>query len=246
MAGEDLLEDDTGTGAAAKGKKKPLSKGQKIGLGIGIVTILLIIYQVRKQSAASASSSSATQPIDPATGYPSGSAQDQAALQAMQGSSASGSGYTGGGSGWSSAGATPTDTVPGDLASFFSSLPLTSPLSPQYVPPASSPQATPTINISVPPPDVVVNPASTTGSQGGASITNNNVPQATTLQSIIASIDPSHTSYSSGGKTYYGIGNTNDLTQIDAAAKKAGINVTQTNAKAIGIKGGSTSAVYIA
>lgn len=105
MAGEDLdLGDDGGTndtGKGGKGKKhKPLSKGQKIGVAIGAVTILLIVFQIKKGSSSSSSSTTASAPIDPQTGYPTGSAEDQAALAQI---SASQSGATaadgGGGSG---------------------------------------------------------------------------------------------------------------------------------------------------
>jgi hypothetical protein len=106
MAGEDLLEDDTGTsstsstdGPDGKKKKKPLSKGQKIGVAIGLVTIVLFIYEIEKNksAAATAGASTTSTPVDPQTGYPQGSAEDTAALAAMNGSG-SGSGYYGGGS----------------------------------------------------------------------------------------------------------------------------------------------------
>ena len=88
MAGEDLLEsggDSSPSESDTKGKKKkPLSKGQKIGVGIGVVTILLVIWQIKKSQAANASSTT-TAPIDPQTGYPSGSAEDQAALAQLSG-----------------------------------------------------------------------------------------------------------------------------------------------------------------
>lgn len=116
MAGEDLLEGDDGgsndTSPAKGGKKKhkPLSKGQKIGVVIGVVTIVLVIYQIRKSNAASASTTSS---IDPATGYPTGSAQDLAALAEQQGtgSAAGGSGSSIGGLSGSGVGTTDTGTT---------------------------------------------------------------------------------------------------------------------------------------
>lgn len=106
MAGEDLLEGDDGGAndtADTKGAKKhkPLSKGQKIGAAVGIVTILLVIYQIKKSEAAtSTASATASAPIDPQTGYPEGSAEDQAALAAIQSSGGAGSMYSSGGGGW--------------------------------------------------------------------------------------------------------------------------------------------------
>jgi hypothetical protein len=102
MAGEDLLEGSDGgsndTDAKSKGKKKPLSKGQKIGVIIGGVTILLVIVQIErsKASASTAATTSTTAPIDPTTGYPSGSPEDQAALANMGSSGGGGSGYSSG------------------------------------------------------------------------------------------------------------------------------------------------------
>jgi hypothetical protein len=121
MAGEDLLEDDTGTGSKTgpdgKKGKKPLSKGQKIGLGIGLVTIVLFIYQIEKGKAASSSTAaSSTAPIDPTTGYPSGSAQDESAL-AGSGTGGAGGFSSGGGGGFfsdpSSSAAPATDPFQG-------------------------------------------------------------------------------------------------------------------------------------
>lgn len=85
MAGEDLLESggDSSSDTAATGKDKkhkPLSKGQKIGVAIGVITILLVIWQIKKSQASSATTGTTTTPIDPQTGYPEGSAEDQAAL----------------------------------------------------------------------------------------------------------------------------------------------------------------------
>ena len=251
MAGEDLLEDggDSATGGKAGKAHKPLSKGQKIGVGIGLVTILLIIWQVHKQSAANAASSSTSTPIDPTTGYPTGSAQDQAALQQMQSSSSgSGSGSYGGGSGWGGGSSTPaTDPVPADLTSFFGSLPSTNPLSPNYVAPSTttSSSVTPSITVNVPPPAVVTQPASTVAATGGASTTNDTTPTAGTLASLVASLDPGHTTTTVAGKTYYGIGNQSALSAIDTAAKKQNIGVATTNAKALGLPGGKSTATYI-
>jgi hypothetical protein len=110
MAGEDLLEGaDGGTNdtTGAKGKKhKPLSKGQKIGVAIGAITILLVVYQIKKGQASSSSSTTASAPIDPQTGYPAGSAQDQAALAQIAASQSAASsagqyGTGGGGGSWS-------------------------------------------------------------------------------------------------------------------------------------------------
>ena len=119
MAGEDLLEgDDGGTndtdGAPGKkGKKKPLSKGQKIGVAIGLVTIVLFIYEIQKNKSASSSSGAAgtTSTIDPQTGYPSGSAADQAALSQLSGSS--GGGYYGSGGYYTSPSSSSTDPFQG-------------------------------------------------------------------------------------------------------------------------------------
>jgi hypothetical protein len=86
MAGEDLLEDDTGDGT--KKKHKPLSKGQKIGVAIGVVTIILFIYEIEKNKSNAAAAVTTTTPIDPQTGYPEGSAQDQAALAQLGGAGA--------------------------------------------------------------------------------------------------------------------------------------------------------------
>lgn len=102
MAGEDLLEGDDGgtndTSSSAKGSKKkhkPLSKGQKIGVAIGLITILLVIIQIEKSKAATtaaAGSTSSSTPIDPQTGYPEGSAEDEAALAAINAGSTTSSG----------------------------------------------------------------------------------------------------------------------------------------------------------
>lgn len=111
MAGEDLLEDGGDSSSAEKPVKgkKPLSKGQKIGVGIGVVTIVLFIYEIQKSKNAAAASATTTAPIDPQTGYPSGSAQDQAAL-AQMGNASGAYGYQGQGSygSYPSTGATST------------------------------------------------------------------------------------------------------------------------------------------
>jgi len=107
VAGEDLDEDTSDSssapGAAGKKGKKPLNKGQKIGVAIGVVTILLFIYEIKKNSAATAATAAsattpAAAPIDPQTGYPSGSVQDQNALAAINGTSSYANGNSTGGS----------------------------------------------------------------------------------------------------------------------------------------------------
>jgi len=114
MAGEDLLEGDDGgsNDSSAKGKKgkKPLSKGQKIGLGIGLATIVLVIYQIKKGSASSAAAGTTTAAAatDPATGYPSGSIQDQQALASMNGTSSANGGSSGAYGGYGSYGSSST------------------------------------------------------------------------------------------------------------------------------------------
>lgn len=132
MAGEDLdLGDDGGANdtAGAKGKKhKPLSKGQKIGVAIGAITILLVIVQIERSKSASAATTTATTsstPIDPQTGYPSGSAADQAALAQMasaadQGSY--GSGYYGSDGTGGSSSSLDTGTDPSTGASYSSEI----------------------------------------------------------------------------------------------------------------------------
>jgi hypothetical protein len=81
--------------------------------------------------------------------------------------------------------------------------------------------------------------------QGGASTTNDGTPTAGTLASLVATLDPSHTTTVVGGTTYYGIGNNKALTSIQGAAKSQGITVSQTNAKALGLPGGKATAQYI-
>jgi hypothetical protein len=134
MAGEDLLEGtDGGTNdtdaKGGKGKKhKPLSKGQKIGAAIGAITILLVVYQIKKGQASSAASTTSSAAIDPQTGYPVGSAQDQAALATLNGTSAaqgygSYSGGGGGGGGYYSGGSsTDSGTDPATGQSYSSEL----------------------------------------------------------------------------------------------------------------------------
>jgi hypothetical protein len=171
VAGEDLLEgtdggsNDTGSasGPGSK-KKKPLSKGQKIGLVIGLVTIALVVIQIeRSKSAASSAATSTSTPIDPETGYPEGSAQDQAALANLAAQSGGGSyGAQGGSDGYGSSdssGASDTDpatgisysseigTINGTLGTLGTDL---TGLESQFstfqsdVPPATTPSTTPT------------------------------------------------------------------------------------------------------
>ena len=87
MAGEDLLEDsgsgDSSTGSGTSKKHKPLSKPQKIGVAIGVLTIILVVVQIERSKSASTATAGASTPIDPETGYPEGSAEDQAALAAV-------------------------------------------------------------------------------------------------------------------------------------------------------------------
>lgn len=101
MAGEDLLEDsgsgDSSTGSGTSKKHKPLSKPQKIGVAIGVLTIILVVVQIERSKSASTATAGASTPIDPETGYPEGSAEDQAALAALE--SGSGAGSSGGGDG---------------------------------------------------------------------------------------------------------------------------------------------------
>jgi hypothetical protein len=118
----DLLDSGGDGGAPAgdahgKKPKKPLSKGQKIGVVIGVVTILLVVVQIErsKASTAAAASPASSTPIDPQTGFPEGSAQDQAALSQI-GSSAGAGGLGSGGGGYYSvptSSATQTDPFQG-------------------------------------------------------------------------------------------------------------------------------------
>jgi hypothetical protein len=246
MAGEDLDLDETGSEGGKNGKRKPLSQGQKIGIGIGIVTILLIIYQVRKQSAANAAaSSSSSAAVDPLTGYPSGSPQDQQALASMYSASASTGSYPGSGGGGTVSGG--VSSSGSDLATYLESLPSTNPFSPYYTSPTDTftSNPSPSINVNVPLPDVITTPVATTAGQGGASTTNDSTPGANTLANIINSIDPNHTTVVVGGHTYYGIGNNPALTSISTAAHQQSIFYTQTNAKALGLPGGKATAQYI-
>lgn len=249
MAGEDLDLDESGADGGKKGKHKPLTKGQKIGIGIGLATILLIIYQVKKQSAANASTSASSSAIDPLTGYPTGSAQDQAALSSMYSGSASTGSYpgSGGGGGYYGGGTTTTDTSGSDLATYLESLPSSNPLSPNYTGASStSPATTPSITVNVPAPEVTTTPAATTAAQGGASTTHDSTPPAAnSLLAIVNAIDPNHTTVTVGGKTYYGIGNNPALTSISTAAHQQGVTYTQTNAQALGLPGGKATAQYI-
>lgn len=82
-------------------------------LGGGAVVIVAAIVYYRKHAASSASSASSAAPsttdttgIDPATGFPYGSPEDQAALASM----GSGFGYPGGGPGGGTGGPLPTGT----------------------------------------------------------------------------------------------------------------------------------------
>jgi hypothetical protein len=91
--------DDSSSPASGK-KKGKVSKGMKISILIGIITIFLFIYQIRK----SQSASTTTAATDPQTGYPAGSAQDEAALASLGSAAGSGSSYDSG---------TGTDTTTG-------------------------------------------------------------------------------------------------------------------------------------
>lgn len=77
---------------------KKVNKWAAGAIGAAAIGGGYLLYRSR-QNAAAAASSSASTPVDPLTGYPQGSAEDQAALAAQQ-SAAYGSGFGGGGYGF--------------------------------------------------------------------------------------------------------------------------------------------------
>ena len=75
-----------------------LSKGQKVAVGCGGAVVVFLVYRSYSKAKAAAGSSSAgasdgQSGIDPATGYPYGSAEDTAALAAQSGSIDPATGY---------------------------------------------------------------------------------------------------------------------------------------------------------
>ena len=241
MAGEDLLEGDDGgsndtSGGGKKGKHKPLSKGQKIGLAIGVVTILLIIYQVRKQNAANAaaSGSAASAATDPLTGYPAGSAEDQAALAAMYGQSAPSSGSSSGG----------TDTTGGVTGTAPTTGQTTTPSGWNTLLPGwgetpgwgtSSPQPSPSVQVATPP--ATVAPVSTTPIGPGASTTSDLENQLATLTSEFGLKPVTTAEIPTTGGTYVGLGGTAGISKAKAAG--------QTIVGGSSVPGGNPKANYI-
>ena len=237
-------------------------KGYVIG-GFGVLGVGAWLWGKHRAKKAAAASTSATG-IDPATGYPTGSASDLAALQVLDnqpGTSAYPSsalfgtpGGTGAGSGGGGGGGGKTpgsrggggQTLP-NLGILPGGMPAPSPVNPTVpsAPLTAIPTAQPTPIPSSPQPVTPAIPAATSSSTPPVSIpgTPNAGPGTGSAGVATAKAAGAPFGYTtifsgSGGQTYYGLGNPTEL----AAAKAAGYTIT--TAKAAGVPGGSTTAKY--
>jgi hypothetical protein len=215
--------------------------------GFAIVGGVVFLWR-RHESKKTAAQSSSTG-IDPATGYPMGSAADLAALQVLDnqpGTSAypssalfgtpPGTGSGGGGGGGGGGGTNPPPRVrvqPGGPP-----IPAPAPAPPLVTTPTSPIAAAPP---AAPAPVTPAIPAATAASTPPVSIPGNSQPNGSTGVAVAKAAGAPFgytTVFNNGGTTYYGLGNPSEL----AAATAAGWKIT--TAKAAGVPGGSTTAKY--